>query len=102
MKTKRVQIISDPGHAWAKVKIKELEKLNIAHKISEFSYMRGEYAYLEEDCDLGLYVEALRANKIEPSFKGKGSNRSSRVRGYYRYFYKRENAKDFIVTEEDS
>ena len=49
---------SDPGHSWLKVKISELVELNIQDKISIYSYINGEYAYLEEDCDAGIFLRA--------------------------------------------
>ena len=57
-KSKTIQFYADPGHGWAKVKKSELEKLGIAQLISACSYERGEYAYLEEDCDLSRFLEA--------------------------------------------
>ncbi|KKK46807.1 hypothetical protein LCGC14_3161520, partial [marine sediment metagenome] len=44
---------------WLRVRRAELVKLGIADKISGYSYMSGDYAYLEEDCDAGVLVEAL-------------------------------------------
>jgi hypothetical protein len=44
----------DPGHGWLRVKISELKNLGIAGKVSGYSYMRGNYASLEEDCDASL------------------------------------------------
>jgi hypothetical protein len=49
---------NDPGHGWIAVKRKELEELGIADKISRFSYQNGGTVYLEEDCDLGVYLQA--------------------------------------------
>ena len=54
------KIYSDPGHAWLEVTKKELERLGIADKISEYSYMDGLLAYLEEDCDMGIFCQAKR------------------------------------------
>jgi hypothetical protein len=64
---KSITIYTDPSHGWAKVSIKELIKLNIADKISTYSYMHknGINAYLEEDCDLGLYLNTLDNNSIK-------------------------------------
>ena len=73
---------SDGGHGWAKVKIALLKKLGIAEKITTYSYMRGEYAYLEEDCDLTTFVLALRAKNIEPQFIDHHSAKRSRIRNY--------------------
>jgi hypothetical protein len=85
MKTKVIRYYADPGHAWAKVKISELIKLNIAHEISIYSYERGDWAYLEEDSDLIKYVDALKARGIEPIFKGSSGNKRSKIRGYNCY-----------------
>jgi hypothetical protein len=85
MKTKTITVYADPGHAWAKVSKKELIKLGIADEITSFSYENGDYAFLEEDCDLGTYVNALRAKGIEYKFKENHANRQSKVRGYYSY-----------------
>ena len=85
-KTKTIQFYADPGHGWAKVKKSELASLGIAHQISPYSYERGDYAYLEEDCDLSLYIDALRARGCAYKFVGTTcANRSSRIRGYSRY-----------------
>lgn len=92
MKTKTILFYSDPGHGWAKVSIRELNKLGIADKITTYSYMRGDYAYLEEDCDLTTYVNALRdAGYKDEQIKFKGTTsayRQSRIRGYDYYSYK--------------
>ena len=51
---------ADPGHAWLRVEASELITLGIADKVSRYSYMgrNCQYAYLEEDCDAGLYIRA--------------------------------------------
>jgi protein-disulfide isomerase len=76
---------SDPSHGWAKVKFKLLLKLGIVADISTFSYVRKEYVYLEEDCDLSLLVDALKKKGITIAFKSHYSNKSSRIRNYARY-----------------
>jgi len=53
--------ISDPGHAWLEVSLDEIYALNIQDQISRYSYIRGERVYLEEDCDAGIFIEALKA-----------------------------------------
>ena len=52
--------IADSGHAWLKVSIDEINALNIGHKISDYSYILGETVYLEEDCDAGIFLDALK------------------------------------------
>ena len=85
MKTKLITVYADPGHAWAKVSKKELTKLGIAGEISGCSYEKGEYVFLEEDCDLEKYILALRAKGIAYRFKENHTNRQSKIRNYYRY-----------------
>ena len=85
MKTKTITVYADPGHAWAKVSKKELIKLGIAGKITSCSYENGEFAFLEEDCDLNTYVMALREKGIEYKFKENHTNRQSKIRSYYSY-----------------
>lgn len=55
------RLISDPGHAWLEVPVAEIKDLGIAGNISGCSYVRGSMAYLEEDCDLGVFVDAWEA-----------------------------------------
>ena len=59
------RFISDPGHGWLEVPRAELDSLGIAHKISEYSYQKGELAYLEEDCDFAVF-HAAKAARAEP------------------------------------
>lgn len=67
---KTYTLYSDPSHGWLKVQRKELEQLNIINNVSEYSYINGEFVYLEEDCDLNLFIKAYE-NKynIKPIIK---------------------------------
>lgn len=85
MKTKTYNVYADPSHAWVKVKIAELDKLGISRYISEFSYVRGDYAYLEADCDAGVLVDSLEARGVEPKFIFHHTDRQSKIRGYMRF-----------------
>jgi hypothetical protein len=85
MKTKTIQVFADPGHAWAKVSKKELEKLGIQEKISGYSYQRNGFAFLEEDCDLSIYLETLKQNGVGVKFKESHTNKQSRIRNYEGY-----------------
>ena len=82
---KTITIYSDPSHGWAKVPIKILKELGIADKISRYSYKRGDMAYLEEDLDMGIYIDKLKEQGFEPSFKEHHTDRSSRIRNYIPY-----------------
>jgi len=87
---KSITIYTDAGHGWAKVTLKQLIRLNIADKISAYSYIRRNrsgagFAYLEEDCDLSTYLKALDAKGIQYKFKTLSTNKSSKIRSYARY-----------------
>lgn len=82
---KTIVVYSDPQHAWAKVSKKELNTLGIANDISSCSYEKGDFAYLEEDCDLSKYIDALKKNNIIYKFKQTWTNRRSKIRNYYSY-----------------
>lgn len=56
--TKPYTFYNDPGHGWLAVPVIELIALGIAGKISAFSYRKGDTAYLEEDCDAGVFLQA--------------------------------------------
>jgi len=49
----------DGGHSWLEVRKNVLEKYGILDKVSEYSYVKGQLYYLEEDCDAGLLIKAL-------------------------------------------
>lgn len=53
--------IADPGHGWLKVPLTEIVALGLETQISVYSYIEGQYAYLEEDCDCPRYLESLAA-----------------------------------------
>jgi hypothetical protein len=86
-KTFTITMYSDPGHGWGKVKREVLVNLGIADKISRYSYVRGDYAYLEEDCDLTTLCMALNERDTRVKFVEKHSNRDSKIRSYERYEY---------------
>ncbi len=84
-KTKTIHFYEDPGHGWGKVGLKELVDLGIDQEISTYSYQRNGWVFLEEDLDLGIYLQALRARGIEPKFVEHHTNRVSRIRSYDHY-----------------
>lgn len=81
----KIKVFSDPGHAWAKVSFSLLYKLNIHFKISNYSYMRGAYAYLEEDRDLSILICALHSQDMPYSFEQNHTNKRSKIRNYLSY-----------------
>ena len=89
----RIEVYTDPGHGWAKVPKTLLAELGIAEKITPFSYMRGDYAYLEEDQDADTLVKALKEAGIKYEFKVYTAKyRASRIRNYASYIPEQETA----------
>lgn len=52
---------SDPGHAWLRVPLTDLEAVGVIDKITPCSYVSGDCAYLEEDCDAPIFIRAATA-----------------------------------------
>jgi hypothetical protein len=76
---------TDSGHGWLAVKRDLLVTLGITHKITAYSYQRGETAYLEEDCDLSEFMSAARQAGIDVQFTYKHTNGRHPIRSYARY-----------------
>ena len=97
MRTKAYTYFTDPGHGWLRVKRAELHELGIAYEITPFSYARGEWVYLEEDCDMATFMRAKgwltpEGRTIEGFWDGdtiRHQNcrmRNSAIRSYDRYY----------------
>jgi hypothetical protein len=80
--TFKVKFYSDPGHGWGAVKRRVLFDLGIADKISTYSYQKGNTVYLEEDCDLGVLIGALKAAGVSVQLEEKSTNSRSPIRSY--------------------
>lgn len=50
---------TDGGHGWLQVPHELIKKSGIAKEITGYSYMDTKNAYLEEDCDMGLFIKAI-------------------------------------------
>jgi hypothetical protein len=85
MKNLKLNYFTDPGHGWVSIKIDALRDLGIADKISTYSYMRGESAYLEEDCDLSTLYQACDAKGIQIELATKHTDSRSPIRSYAVY-----------------
>jgi hypothetical protein len=72
----------DVAHGWLQVPMKLIRRLNIADKISVFSYKAGGYAFLEEDCDWTIFHRAMEANGLTYSVEPEIVDGESIVRSY--------------------
>lgn len=74
----------DPGHGWLRVQRDELIHLGIANQITHYSYLDGEWAYLEEDFDMGTFLDAKQAAGESVEIESRHVV-STLIRGYRRY-----------------
>jgi len=82
---KQYKFYSYPSHGWLAVKKSELIDLGILDQISEYSYIKGQTVYLEEDRDATIFINAFRAKfNQEPMLIDKISNKLSPIRSYER------------------
>ena len=73
---------SDPSHAWLAVKLSEIKMLGIQADITNYSFIKGKTAYLEEDSDAPKFIRAMKLKGIDIAIK-EGSRRE---RSPIRYF----------------
>jgi hypothetical protein len=76
---------SDSGHGWLAVPIAELWELGIAEKITNYSYMKGLTAYLEEDCDAVTFLTARKEKDGYFGIKEIDHDHRSAIRNYNYY-----------------
>lgn len=84
-KTRTYILFSDPGHAWLQVLRAELDRLGLLELISGYSYQYGLYVYLEEDCDLSLFLQRKKTLGEKYHINETNENEphdDSRVRNY--------------------
>lgn len=81
----KFDVLTDPGHGWIKVPKKLLVELGIADKITPYNYMRGDFAYLEEDADAATFFEAMKAAGKSIEQRVRSADKPSRVRNYSSY-----------------
>jgi hypothetical protein len=88
MKTRKLTFYADPGHGWLEVDFCDLDALGIGDKVSRYSYLKGERAYLEEDCDAGLFIEAAKNNGWTINIK-EMYQENTPIRNYQRFEIKK-------------
>ncbi len=76
---------SDAGHGWLAVKLADLKMLGIEADITDFSYVKGKTAYLEEDKDANTYIRAMKAKGIDVVVRQGPPRDRSPIRSFKRY-----------------
>ena len=85
-----------PEHGWTAVPKRLLVQLNIADKISSYSFISksGKVAYLEEDSDNTIFYEAYKKKFGKaPKMKAVYINSSSKIKNLNHYKAKSDYAK---------
>jgi hypothetical protein len=78
--------IQDPGHGWLRVPKAEFDAMAISDKISDCSYQSDKYVFLEEDVDMGVFMEARETRGIVTKTKPyQNKSRESKIRKYPSY-----------------
>lgn len=72
---------TDEGHGWIEVYVSDLVKYDVVKDISRYSYVKGEKAYLEEDCDATVFLNKLKQNNVHFTIKELHRQRSP-IRNY--------------------
>jgi hypothetical protein len=77
---------ADQGHGWLAAPLNEFTALGLTSKsFSRYSYRKGSMAYLEEDCDAGIFARAYVAKYGQPlPIIEKHTNSDSPIRNYPR------------------
>ena len=76
----------DASHGWLQVDRRELISLEIEDKITVFSYQKDHLVFLEEDLDMGVYIDAHGENwKDILHIRNVDDGLSSRIRTYQSY-----------------
>lgn len=75
----------DPGHGWLEVPREQLEQLQLADRISRYSYQKGASAYLEEDCDAAVFMSAARAAGWTIRIREVHTNHDHPIRSFPRF-----------------
>jgi len=79
--TLEIDLIADSGHAWLKVP----KSLSFDLDYSMFSYQDANFLYLEEDRDLGIFIQELKKHDIKYSYKEIIYNDECFIRDLMRY-----------------
>lgn len=80
-----VRKYADPSHGWLAVPMQWLEALGIVGEISDFSYLRGNTAYLEEDSDQPIFHRTAKEAGFTLFYDVTHTNNVHPIRSYPRF-----------------
>lgn len=82
---RNLTFLADSGHGWLSVALTDLVTLGIADDVSTYSYMNATRAYLEEDCDASLFLDAAKEAGWEVTYKESYTDGSHPLRNLSHY-----------------
>ncbi len=85
MTKRKLTFISDSGHGWLSVALKDLVTLGISADISSYSYMNATRAFLEEDSDASIFLRAAEAAGWDVTYKESYTDGSHPLRSLSHY-----------------
>ena len=73
----------DAGHGWLKVHVYDAADVGLdPEDFTAYSYKRGDYLYLEEDCDAGRFIQAWEKALRQFDIRSIDDGYSSPIRSY--------------------
>ena len=81
----KIRFICDASHGWGEVPMSLIDELGIGGEISNYSFRKGDKAYLEEDCDLYLFLNKMEERGLIVDFQEEHTNYDSWVRNLNRW-----------------
>ena len=76
---------SDPAHGWLQVDRDHITDLGLLYRISCASYVSDCKVYLEEDCDMPLFLDAAEQFEWSVCYDESHSNTLTTIRNLPRY-----------------
>jgi hypothetical protein len=65
MQTQTLTFFHDPGHGWLQVPLTLVVDAGVSQDISLYSYTDKKFAYLEEDLDMTIFLNAAKEMGME-------------------------------------
>jgi len=81
--TRKLTFHADPSHGWLEVPVLDIMALGIIP--SEYSYIKGDKVFLEEDCDANAYLERAKSAGWTINITEAYTNNDSPIRNYARW-----------------
>jgi hypothetical protein len=77
--------LQDPGHGWLIAPAALVRQLGCTPSRYSFIDHAADLAYLEEDCDAGAFMHALRASGVQPVIHEVHTNHDAKCRALPRW-----------------